>query len=166
MAEADLAVVDELDAGLLARDARDLLADVALQHAVDMGVVVIDEARRAAGGGDLGRDGLLGVGPAGGDLDGAEPVLLDVLRVAAELARREVLGLDAAAALLVEHLGPGLEGIVSGEPIASEWPMRQTNFCCARATIGAPTKPAAARPAAPLSTSRRPKPPRIVEFVI
>ena len=45
---------------------------------------------------------------------------------------------------------------VSGEPIASEWPMRQMNFCCARATTGAPMTPAAAKPAAPLSSVRRP----------
>src|SRR6187431_66667 len=40
------------------------------------------------------------------------------------------------------------KAIVNGEPTASEWPMRQTNFCCARRTAGAartPTASAAAR---------------------
>src|SRR6188768_4125982 len=40
------------------------------------------------------------------------------------------------------------KAIVNGEPTASEWPMRQTNFCCARSTDGAartPTASAAAR---------------------
>jgi hypothetical protein len=76
-----------------------------------MRFVAIDEAGRAAGRGDLGRDDLFGVRAAGGHLDGAEPVLLDVLRIAAELTRREMLRVDAPAALLVQHLGPLVERV-------------------------------------------------------
>ena len=114
MPEADLAVIHELDAGLLTRDARDLGADLALQHAVDVSVIDIDESGRAAGGRDFRRDDFLGVRTAGGDLDRAEPVLLDILGVAAELAGGEMLRLDTAAALFVEDLRPALEGVGQG----------------------------------------------------
>jgi hypothetical protein len=152
--EADLSVIHEFDAGLLTRDARDLGADLALQHAVDVSVIDIDESGRAAGGRDFRRDDFLGVRTAGGDLDRAESVLLDILGVAAELAGREMLRLDTAAASFVEDLRPVSKALVKGEPMASEWPMRQTNFCCAPA-IGAPKRPMATVVAAPLMRSRR-----------
>ena len=40
MPETHLTVGDELDPGLLARDARDLATDLALQHAVDIDVQI------------------------------------------------------------------------------------------------------------------------------
>src|SRR5262249_41659749 len=61
--------------------------------------------------GSLRRSGLRACGPAGRALDGAKPVLLNVLCVTAELTCREMLRLDSAAALFVEQLCPFLEGI-------------------------------------------------------
>ena len=76
---------------------------------IDMRLVAIDEARRAARRGDLRRHHLLGIGTAGRHLDGAETVLLDILGVAAELACGEMLRLDAAAAAFIENFRPALE---------------------------------------------------------
>src|SRR5262249_15593465 len=111
VSEADLAVVDKLDTRLGARDARDLGADLALQSAIYMCLTRENEPQGATVCGDLRRNGFLGIGPAGRDLDGAKPVLLDVLCIAAELTCREMLRLDSAAALFVEQLRPFLEGI-------------------------------------------------------
>jgi len=111
VSEADLAVVNKLDTRLGARDARDLGTDLALQYAIHMCLIPVNETQGATACGDLRRNGFLGIGPAGRDLDGANPVLLDVLRVAAELTCGEMLRLDSAAALFVEQLRPFLEGI-------------------------------------------------------
>ena len=111
MAEAGLAIGDELDAGLGARDVGALLAERPLQHGVDMRLVLVDEARRAAESRDLGRDGLLGVGAGGGDLDRADAAAFQRLGQAAELRGREMLGIDAAAARSRSSLGPLLEGV-------------------------------------------------------
>src|SRR6185295_4730144 len=88
-----------------------LAADFTLQHAIDMRLILEDEAGRATARRDLGRDCFLGIRPAGRDLDGAESVLFDVLGVAAALARRKMLCVDAPAAAFIEDLGPALERI-------------------------------------------------------
>lgn len=71
--------------------------------------VAIDEAGRAAGRRDLGGDGLLGIRASGCDLDRFDAIALDKVGIASELARREVLRLDGAVALLSHGSGPCLE---------------------------------------------------------
>ena len=106
VAEAGLAIGDELDAGLGARDVGGLLAEFALQHGIDMRFVLVDEARRTAERGDFRRDGFFGVRAGGRRLDGADAAAFERFGETAELRGREVLRVDAPAALLVQHLRP------------------------------------------------------------
>jgi DNA-binding LacI/PurR family transcriptional regulator len=81
-----------------------------------MRLIAVDEARSAAGRGDLGGDGFFGIRAAGRDLDGAETIALDQVGVAAELACREMLRIDGAVALLAECRGPGFERFADRRP--------------------------------------------------
>src|SRR5690606_903409 len=111
VAEACFAVGDEFDTGLGPGNVRDLLAEFALQHGIHMLLALVDEAGRTTEGGDFRSDGLLAVGTCRGDLDGADAAAFQKLRQAPELSRREMLGVDAAAAALVQHRGPLVERI-------------------------------------------------------
>jgi hypothetical protein len=84
-----------------------------------MRIVAVDEPGRAAGRPSRARH-FLGVGPTGRDLDGAEPVLLDVLRVAAELARGKCWASMRPPLFSLSSLVHFSKASVSGEPIASE----------------------------------------------
>ena len=109
MPESDLRKGHELYAGFLAGNRGDFGAERALQDLVHVRLVLIDKARRAAGGGDLRRHRFLGVRSANGALYGADTALFNQLGVAAELAAREVLGVDPSAAFGIELIAPFLQ---------------------------------------------------------
>ena len=80
-----------------------------MQNFVHMRLILEDEARRTAGGGDFRGHRLFGIRTTHGALDGANAALLDELGVAAQLAARKVLGIDAPTAAGVEQITPLLQ---------------------------------------------------------